>query len=45
MSDNLGYLKQKAVNIDFLSAEELESLRKEIANGIAKSINEVEEGK
>ena len=42
---HLGYLKQKAVNIDFLSAEELESLRKEIANGIAKSINEVEEGK
>ncbi len=42
---HLDYLKQKAVNIDFLNAEELEALRKEIANSIAKSINEVEAGK
>ena len=45
MQRHLGYLGQKAVNIDFLKAEEIEQLRKEIANSMLKSMAEVEAGK
>lgn len=42
---HLAYLEQKAVNIDFLKPEEIEQMRKEIAQSISKSIIEVENGK
>lgn len=42
---HLSYLKQKAVNIDFLTVDEIEEMRKDIAKSISKSIIEVEEGK
>ena len=42
---HLSYLKQKAVNLDLLTAEEIESMRKDIAKSISKSIIEVEDGK
>ena len=42
---HLGYLKTKAVNIDFLTAEELADMRRDIAKRISKSIIEVEAGK
>ena len=42
---HLSYIKQKAVNLDFLTAEEIENMRKEIASSITKSIIEVEAGK
>lgn len=42
---HLSYIKQKAVNLDFLTAEEIETMRKEIASSISKSIIEVEAGK
>ncbi len=42
---HLGYLKTKAVNLDFLSAEEIADMRRDIAKNISKSIVEVEEGK
>ena len=42
---HLSYLKQKAVNLDFLTAEEVEAMRKDIANSISRSIIEVEAGK
>ena len=42
---HLSFLKQKAVNLDILNAEEIEKLRKEIANSTMKSLIEVEGGK
>ena len=42
---HLRYMKSKAVNLDFLSAEELADMRRDIAKSISKSIVEVEEGK
>ena len=42
---HLSFLKQKAVNLDILNAEEIEKLRKEIANSTMKSLIEVEDGK
>ena len=42
---HLSYLKQKAVNLDLLTAEEIELMRKDIAKSISKSIIEVEDGK
>ena len=39
------FLMQKAVNLDMMSAEEIEALRKEIANSTIKSLIEVEVGK
>ena len=42
---HLSYLKQKAVNLDLLTAEEIETMRKDIANSISRSIIEVEVGK
>ena len=42
---HLAYMKQKAINLDFLTAEEIEDMRKEIAKSISKSIIEVEVGK
>ena len=42
---HLSYLKQKAVNLDLLTAEEIESMRKDIAKSISQSIIEVENGK
>jgi len=42
---HLSYLKQKAVNLDLLTAEEIEDMRKDIAKSISKSIIEVEDGK
>ena len=42
---HLSYLRQKAVNLDFLTVEEIEAMRKEIASSISKSIIEVEAGK
>lgn len=39
---HLSYIKQKAVNIDFLNAEEIEAMRKEIAKSISQSLIEVE---
>jgi hypothetical protein len=42
---HLSFLKQKAANFDILNAEEIEKLRKEIANSTMKSLIEVEGGK
>ena len=42
---HLSYLKQKAVNLDLLTADEIESMRKDIARSISRSIIEVEDGK
>lgn len=42
---HLSYLKQKAVNLDLLTAEEIEDMRKDIAKSISKSMIEVEDGK
>ena len=42
---HLSYLKQKAVNLDLLTAEEIETMRKDIANSISRAIIEVEVGK
>jgi len=42
---HLSYIKQKAVNLDFMTAEEIEEMRKKIASDISKSIIEVEAGK
>ena len=42
---HLSFLKQKAVNLDILNAEEIEILRKEIAGSTMKSLIEVEGGK
>ncbi len=42
---HLSYIRQKAVGLDLLTAEEIENMRREIASSISKSIVEVEEGK
>lgn len=42
---HLSFIKQKAVNLDLLTADEIEAMRKEIARSISKSIIEVEVGK
>ena len=42
---HLSYIRQKAVGLDLLTAEEIENMRREIASSILKSIVEVEEGK
>ena len=42
---HLSYLKQKAVNLDLLTAEEIEAMRKDVAKSISRSVIEVEAGK
>lgn len=42
---HLSYIKQKAVNLDLLTVDEIEAMRKEIASSISKSLIEVEAGK